>query len=105
MSSEGYDKNEFFETNAPLSETVQETLTAYQQVNEFEWVVETNPENSGWLLILVNVVPIVIIVGGTIFLFTKLSGSNKSSMDFGRSRARLSEDGAFRDIAMNIPTH
>ena len=44
----------------------------------------------------------VIIVGGTIILFTKLSGSNKNSMDFGRSRAKLSEDGGkvrFKDVA------
>lgn len=99
---EGYKKNEYFKVNAPLSETVQETLAKYSAMNEFKWTVNTNPENSSWLLILINVVPIVIIVGGTIFLFTKLSGSNKSSMDFGRSRARLSEDGGkvrFKDVA------
>ncbi len=99
---QGYKKNEYFKVNAPLSETVQETLAKYSAMNEFNWKVNTNPENSSWLLILINVVPIVVIVGGTIFLFTKLSGSNKSSMDFGRSRARLSEDGGkvrFKDVA------
>ena len=99
---EGYKKNEYFKVNAPLSETVQETIAKYSAMNEFKWSVNTNPENSSWLLILINVVPIIIIVGGTIFLFTKLSGSNKSSMDFGRSRARLSEDGGkvrFKDVA------
>ena len=99
---EGYGKDKFFRVNAPLSETVQETLKAYQQANEFKWIVKKNPENSSWLLILINVVPILIIVGGTILLFSKLSGSNKSSMDFGRSRAKLSEDGGkvrFKDVA------
>ena len=99
---ESYKKNEFFKVNAPLSETVQETLTAYQSVNEFEWKVDKNPENSSWLLIVINVLPMVIIVGGAIILFSKLSGSNKSSMDFGRSRAKLSEDGGkvrFKDVA------
>lgn len=99
---EGYKKNEYFKVNAPLSETVQETISKYQAIGEFKWDVGTNPENSSWLLILINIVPIIIIVGGTIFLFTKLSGSNKSSMDFGRSRARLSEDGGkvrFKDVA------
>ena len=99
---EGYGKNEYFEVNAPLSETVQETLTAYQQMNEFEWIVDKDPANSSWLLIIVNVLPIVLIIGATVFMLTKLSGSNKSSMDFGRSRAKLSEDGGkvrFKDVA------
>ena len=99
---ESYKKNEFFRVNAPLSETVQETLTDYQNVNEFEWKVDKNPENASWLLIVMNVLPMVIIIGGAIILFTKLSGSNKSSMDFGRSRAKLSEDGGkvrFKDVA------
>lgn len=99
---DGYKKNEYFKVNAPLSETVQATIATYQSTNEFKWKVDTNPENSSWLVILINVVPIIIIVGGTIFLFTKLSGSNKSSMDFGRSRAKLSEDGGkvkFKDVA------
>ena len=97
-----YKRNEYFKVNAPNSTDTITTLKAYQQTHEFSWNVEKNPENSSWLLILVNVVPILIIVGGTIFLFTKLSGSNKSSMDFGRSRAKLSEDGGkirFKDVA------
>ena len=59
---ESYKKNEFFRVNAPLSETVQETLTAYQNVNEFEWKVDKNPENASWLLIVMNVLPMVIII-------------------------------------------
>ena len=98
----GYKSNEYFSVNAPLSESVNETIKTYQAQYEFKWDVDTNPENSGWLILIVNILPIVIIVGGTIFLFTKLSGSNKSSMDFGRSRAKLSEDGGtvrFKDVA------
>ena len=97
-----YKKGEYFSTKAPLSETVTETLTTYYTTNDFKWTVEKNPENNNWVAILINVVPMVIIVGGTIILFTKLSGSNKNSMDFGRSRAKLSEDGGkvrFKDVA------
>ncbi len=99
---EGYKKNEYFKTNAPLSETVQETLQTQQTNHEFKWTVGTNPENSTFMVILINFVPIIVIVGATIFLFAKLSGSNKNSMDFGRSRAKLSEDGGkvrFKDVA------
>lgn len=97
-----YGKNEVFETKAPLSDSVMERLLVYEETNNFKLVTQNNPENSSWLLIVVNVLPMVIIVGGTIFLFTRLSGSNKSSMDFGKSRARLSEDGGkvrFSEVA------
>ena len=97
-----YDNNESFEVNAPLSDTVMEIISTYQQTNGFKMSAIENPENSSWLLILVNFVPVALLIGGTIFLFLKLSGSNKSSMDFGRSRARLSEDGGkvrFKDVA------
>ena len=77
-----YKDNETFKVNLDLSESTVEFLTNYQQLNEFKWTVEENPENSSWLAIIVNIVPLLIIVGGTIFLFTKLNGSNKSSMDF-----------------------
>ena len=97
-----YKDNETFKVNLDLSESTVEFLTNYQQLNEFKWTVEENPENSSWLAIIVNIVPLLIIVGGTIFLFTKLNGSNKSSMDFGKSKAKLSEDGGkvrFKDVA------
>ena len=99
---EGYKKNETFRVQAPLSENVLDVLSSYQVTNEFKWKVEKNPENNSLLVVLINVVPLALIIGSGIFLFTKLSGSNKSSMDFGRSRAKLSEDGGkvrFKDVA------
>jgi cell division protease FtsH len=97
-----YKKNEYFKVYAPLTENVQDILSSYQVTNEFKWTVTKNTENSSLLVVLVNVVPLVIIIGASVLLFTKLSGSNKSSMDFGRSRAKLSEDGGtvrFKDVA------
>lgn len=99
---EDYKKNEYFRVQAPLSENVLDVLSSYQVTNEFKWEVEKNPENNSLLVVLINVVPLALIIGSGIFLFTKLSGSNKSSMDFGRSRAKLSEDGGkvrFKDVA------
>ena len=91
-----------FKVNAPNSESLQSTLSLYQQQNEFKWNVETNPENNSFVSILINIVPLLIILGCAVVLLNKLSGSNKSSMDFGRSRAKLSEDGGkvrFKDVA------
>ena len=38
-----YEKNDYFKVYAPLSENVQEELTAYYQNKEFKWEVSTNP--------------------------------------------------------------
>ena len=99
---EDYSKNEEFRVNVPLSETVIEKILAYADNNEFEVTTNTNPENSSIVTILVNVVPIVLLIAATFYLFTKISGGNKNSMDFGKSRAKLSEDGGrvrFTDVA------
>lgn len=78
-------------------------ITNYAKEHDLK-VYETNkdPGSISLLYIIVNFLPIVIVVVGGYILFTKMAGSNKSSMDFGRSRARLSEDGGttkFSDVA------
>ncbi len=99
----GYGKNEYFKVNAQLSEKTIETIEAYQSTNEFKWTIKKNPDGSGIVSILLGqVLPIVLMVSIGFVLLNKLSGSNKSSMDFGRSRAKLSEDGGkvrFKDVA------
>ncbi|MCR4581224.1 MAG: ATP-dependent zinc metalloprotease FtsH [Bacilli bacterium] len=97
-----YEKNDYFKVYAPLSETVQEELSSYYQNSEFKWVVSTNPENNSIIIVLINVVPLLLIGILAIVLFSKLSGANKGSMDFGKSRAKLVDEGGktkFKDVA------
>jgi len=97
-----YAKNEEFKVDVPLSESVLDKILTYADNNEFEVKTNTNPENSSIVTILVNVVPFVILIAATFYLFSKISGGNKNSMDFGKSRAKLSEDGGrvrFTDVA------
>ena len=97
-----YSKNEEFRVNVPLSESVIDRILSYADNNEFEVITNTNPENSSLVTILVNVVPFVLLIAATFYLFSKISGGNKNSMDFGKSRAKLSEDGGrvrFTDVA------
>ena len=97
-----YGKNEIFKVNVPLSESVLDKILTYADNNEFEVETNTNPENSSLVTILVNVVPFVLLIAATFYLFSKISGGNKNSMDFGKSRAKLSEDGGrvrFTDVA------
>ncbi len=96
-----YGENESFSTRV-ISEEVQ-TITNYaeeQKIKEFKTNKDPGSSNIGYILI--NVLPIVILVVGAYFMFTRLTSSNNKSMDFGRSRAKLSEDGGkvrFTDVA------
>ncbi len=97
-----YKNNEYFKVYAPLSENVQEELSAYYQNSGFTWSVDTNPENNSWVYIAVNVVPLLIICVAAYVLFSRLNKTNSSSMDFGRSRAKLAADKKsvkFSDVA------
>ena len=78
-------------------------ITNYAKEHDLK-VYETNkdPGSISLLYIIVNFLPLVIIIAACYVLFTKMAGSNKNSMDFGRSRAKLSEDGGstkFSDVA------
>ncbi|MDD2208193.1 MAG: ATP-dependent zinc metalloprotease FtsH [Bacilli bacterium] len=97
-----YPENESFKVNVPMSEAVLEKILTYVDEAEIEVITKTNPETNGFLVVLLNIVPYVILIGGTIWLFSKISGGNKNNMDFGRSKAKLSEDGGkvkFTDVA------
>lgn len=96
-----YNNNESFTTVV-----VEEDLSAISEYasshNLNLYDTKKDPGSSTILYIVVNVVPIVILAIAAYFLFTKLAMSNNKSMDFGRSRARLSEDGGkvrFSDVA------
>ncbi len=78
-------------------------ITEYAKENNLN-VYDTNkdPGSISLLYIIVNFLPLIIILIASYFLFTKMASGNKSSMDFGRSRARLSNDGGnvkFSDVA------
>ena len=96
-----YKDNEKFK--ATVVEAEVENITKYADANNLK-VYETNPDpgSISWIYILVNVVPLVVLVGASYFIFIKMANSNKGSMDFGKSRAKLSSDGGkvrFKDVA------
>ena len=97
----GYEENEKF--RATVVEAELSNVVKYAESANLE-VYETNPDpgSVSWVYILINVVPLVILVGATYFIFVKMANSNKGSMDFGKSRAKLSSDGGkvrFSDVA------
>ena len=61
-----------------------------------------NADNSTWLYILVNIVPIVIFGVLAYFMLIKLGNNGKGTFDFGKSKAKLSDDNnrkTFKDVA------
>ncbi len=98
---EGYKESESFKTKIIAEEM--SIITEYVTENNIkEYDTNSDPGSSAFLYILVNVLPFVIIVVFGYFLVKKLAMSNKNSVDFGRSRARLSTDSdkkSFKDVA------
>ncbi len=97
----GYSDKESFEVNAPLSESVVNRVTDYAESNNITLVTGENPERNNIGGVLLNVIPTVLLVGSMLWLLTKLGKSNNNSMDFGRSKAKLSEEAKahFSDVA------
>ena len=90
---EGYKKTEIFELTVPYTDTVISSIYTLAEENEVKVDVNTNPENSTWLAILFNFVPIILIGGLMIMAFNKLGNNGKGTFDFGRSKAKMSEEG------------
>ena len=98
----GYGENESFEATLPLSEEVMKKIVIASDNQEFKLTVEPDPDSSSLLIIIVNVLPILIFLGAAFWFFNKQMAGNKNSLDFGKSRARLSSDDnkvTFKDVA------
>ena len=97
-----YAENETFSFNMPMTnETMVKLLDAEDKAG-FKLTTSTDPSSSPFLLFLINILPMVIIVGVGFYLITKQMGSGSKSMDFGRSKARLSGGETkvtFKDVA------
>ena len=113
-----YKKNESFVLKVPYTnESIAVIYDAVDKINEEnskipegseekvkELKVNTlaDPSSSLWVYLLVNILPMVLILGlGYLFISKQMNGNNKS-MDFVRSRARLTSGQnkvTFKDVA------
>ena len=99
---EGYADNETFFARLPLSEEVMKKIVEASDNQNIELNVEPDPDSSSLLLIVVNVLPILLLVGIAFWFLNRQLAGNKSSLDFGKSKARLSSDNnkvTFKDVA------
>ena len=97
-----YAKNETFKVTVPYTDTVISSLYDNAEKQNLKVQTNTNPENSTWLNILINVVPILIFGVLLYMMFMKLGNNGKGTFDFGRSKAKLADEGGsktFKDVA------
>ncbi len=101
-SLKGYDENESFFARLPLSEQVMKKIVEAEDKNSFKINVNADPSSSTFLLIVMNVLPFVIMIILGFVLFSRQMSGSKSSLDFGKSRAKLNPDTnkvTFNDVA------
>ena len=97
-----YKEEESFKVILPLSDEVMKRIVAASDAQDFELTVKPDPESSEWLAVLINFLPITILIVFAFWFFNRQMAGNKSSLDFGKSRARLDNDSnkvTFKDVA------
>ena len=97
-----YADNETFAFNMPLTNETMVKLLDAEETAGFKLTTSTDPSSSPFLIFLINILPMLIIVGAAFYFITKQMGGSNKSMDFGRSKARLSGGETkitFKDVA------
>lgn len=97
-----YKSNESFTAKLPYSEVVMKQITDANKENKFK--LESGSDINGNLLLitLVQVGPILLLAVFAVWFLNRQMAGNKGSMDFGKSRAKLSNDTnkvTFKDVA------
>jgi len=98
----GYEDNEYFFAKLPLSDEVMKKIINASEEYKFKLVAEADPDASSIWIIVLEILPIVLIIGAGFWILSRQMAGNKSSMDFGKSRARLNSDQnkvTFKDVA------
>ena len=99
---EGYKEKETFKTTAPLTDSIISQIISIDENINYKLDTESDPGSSPILYIIVNVLPIILIVGIGYWFISKQVGNAGKSMEFGKSRAKLNTEKnktTFKDVA------
>jgi len=97
-----YNEKESFSFNMPLTDETMVKVLEAQNKGEFKLITKSDPNGNRILIFILNLLPTILLVGVFIYFLTKQLGGNNKSMDFGRSKARLSGGNTkitFKDVA------
>ena len=98
----GYKDNESFKASAPLADETIKELYEGRNSYGFDVKASADPSSSIFLSFIVNFLPLFLIVGVGFYFITRQMGAANKSMDFGKSRARLTNDKdkvTFKEVA------
>ena len=85
----GYKSNESFTFNMPLTDETMVKLLKASDSSSFDIETTTDPESSTLLLFIINVLPMILLFGLAFWFITRQMGGGNKSLDFGKSKARL----------------
>ncbi len=91
-----------FSTSIPATQANQDWLMEVLDEGNNSVVVSDPNQSNYWMEVLVSTLPLLLLAGATIFLFTKMnSGGNKQAFEFTKSRHRIESDikVRFKDVA------
>ena len=101
-SLKDYKSNESFFARLPLSDEVMKKIVNASEAQDFKLEAEADPDSSSFWLLVINVLPFVLVIGFAFYFFSRQMAGNRSSLDFGKSKARLNSDTnkvTFKDVA------
>ncbi len=99
---EGYNDYETFYLKVPFSNEIIARILDAEENKDFKITTISDPDSNTIVLFILNVLPMLIILGAGFYFVTKQMGSANKSMDFGRSRAKLNEQNnkvTFKQVA------
>ena len=97
-----YKDKESFYVKVPLTDSIVSQMISIDDSINYEFNTSDDPGSSPLLYILVNVVPLILIVGIGYWFITKQMNVAGKGMDFGKSKAKLSNEKnktTFKDVA------
>ena len=98
----GYKSNETFVFNMPLTDETMVKMLAAEKKYKFDMTTVTDPESSTLLLFFINVFPMILLIGLAFYFLTRQMGGGSKSLDFGKSKARLTTGNdkvTFKEVA------
>ncbi len=100
---DGYEKKESFSLIVPYTDSVIDKVLEESSNQKLNVVVNKDPGSISWVSVVLDFIPIILIGSLSFYLIrVMLSNGKGGTLDFGRSRAKLNQDGGkttFKDVA------